>query len=394
MNQNHLNPAASVAQRLLYWEASFNRRDLGMSGPHAGPSQHGLVLSQDQWLGEELRAGLGRHSGWGTSAPSAAADGAAPEATASTCRLEEAAGPQTAIRMAQAALAAGAPYHVAWVGVDDASPDSSLLAAVGLWRVDPELPVVFCVSEAGCAWAEAVGTRDHPDRTAILQRPIDPVQARQLFRILSAQRHRAAVSPSAWPRTAEVLDRTSTGPTRPTCQPAFDLAAGAAAAAPNGRRPGLTPSLAGEREGERRAGEAPADDATVVLLVEDDDAVRQVTRLVLESSGCEIFEAGDSVEALRLWQAHGAAVRLLVTDLVIPGQVDGLQFAKQLRAERSDLKVLLTTGFAAESFASEFEDKNGIEFLSKPYTCSQMQGALHRLLGPRPAHGFASDHAK
>ena len=350
-----------MAHSLLTWRVSINKRDLGMSGPQAGPGHRGLVLSQDPWLGEELRAGLGRQSGRGT-VTSAAADRAAPGSSPDTLRMEEATGPQTAIRMAQAALAAGTPYHVAWVEVDDASPDSSLLAAAGLWRVDPELPVVFCVSEAGWTWAEQVGTRDHPDRTAILQRPIDPLQARQLIRIFTAQRRRAVTAPAGQPRIAEFPDRVGTA--------AKDEPVAAVAE------------------------EQPPDGATVVLLVEDDDAVRQVTRLVLEGSGCEIFEAGDSVEALRLWKVHRDTVRLLVTDLVIPGQVDGLQFAKQLRAERSDLKVLLTTGFAAESFASEFEDKNGVEFLSKPYTCSQMQGVLTRLLGQRPAGRSAFDHAK
>lgn len=364
-----------------------------MSGPQAGPGHRGLVLSQDPWLGEELRAGLGLESGRGT-VTSAAADRAAPDSSPDTLRMEEATGPQTAIRMAQAALAAGTPYHVAWVEVDDVSPDSSLLAAAGLWRVDPELPVVFCVSEAGWTWAEQVGTRDHPDRTAILQRPIDPLQARQLIRIFTAQRRRAAAAAAGHGRTADSLDRVGTATTWPTCQPSADFATDAALASLNGRRPGSPPLATEDESAVAGTGEEPSKGATVVLLVEDDDAVRQVTRLVLEGNGCEIFEAGDSVEALRLWKVHRDTVRLLVTDLVIPGQVDGLQFAKQLRAERSDLKVLLTTGFAAESFASEFEDKNGVEFLSKPYTCSQMQGALSRLLGQRPAGRSAFDHAK
>lgn len=363
-----------------------------MSGPQAGPGHRGLVLSQDPWLGEELRAGLGRQSGRGTTT-SAAADRAVPDFVPDAHRMEEATGPQTAIRMAQAALTAGTPYHVAWVEVDDVSPDSSLLAAAGLWRVDPELPVVFCVSEAGWTWAEQVGTRDHPDRTAILQRPIDPLQARQLIRIFTAQRRRAVASPAGRPWIAEFPDRVGPATTRPTGSPSAEFA-DAALASSSDPCPGRLPLGTEDEPAAAVAAEEPADGATVVLLVEDDDAVRQVTRLVLEGSGCAIFEAGDSVEALRLWKVHRDTVRLLVTDLVIPGQVDGLQFAKQLRAERSDLKVLLTTGFAAESFASEFEDKNGIEFLSKPYTCSQMQGALTRLLGQRPAGRSSFNHAQ
>lgn len=363
-----------------------------MSGPLAGPGHRGLVLSQDAWLGEELRAGLGRQSGRSL-APSAAADRAAVDSASDASRMDEAAGPEAALRMVRAALSAGAPYHVAWVGVDDAAPDASLVAAAELWRVDPELPVVFCVSEAGSVWAEEVGTRDHPDRTAILQRPIDPLQARQWARILAARRGAGAV-PVNEPRTAELAERVGTGTTRPTCHASADVPSAATRTSSNGQRPGSTTLTAKPEPAAGVADEKPSNGATVVLLVEDDVAVRQVTRLVLEGSGCEIFEAGDSVEALRLWKIHRDAVQLLVTDLVIPGQVDGLQFAKQLRAERSDLKVLLTTGFAAEGFASEFEDTNGIEFLSKPYTCSQMQGALNRLLRPHPTGRSSFDHAK
>jgi CheY-like chemotaxis protein len=118
-----------------------------------------------------------------------------------------------------------------------------------------------------------------------------------------------------------------------------------------------------------------------VLLVEDDAAVRQVTRLFLEGCGGHVLEAGDSVEAFRLWQSHRETVDLLVVDLVIPGQVDGLQLADRLRTERPGLKVVLTTGFMDESLAAELNATQGVEFLFKPYTCAQIEGVLARLRG-------------
>lgn len=122
-----------------------------------------------------------------------------------------------------------------------------------------------------------------------------------------------------------------------------------------------------------------------VLLVEDDEAVREVTRLVLQDHGCRILEAGDSAEALRLWQEHRDSLDLLIVDLVIPGLVDGLQLANRLRAERADLKVILTTGFAGSAFISELEASRGVEFLPKPFTYRQIQGVLTRCLEACPA---------
>jgi len=122
-----------------------------------------------------------------------------------------------------------------------------------------------------------------------------------------------------------------------------------------------------------------------VLLVEDDEAVREVTRLVLQDRGCRILEAGDSAEALRLWQENRDSLDLLIVDLVIPGLVDGLQLANRLRAERADLKVILTTGFAGSAFISELETSRGVEFLPKPFTYRQIQGVLNRCLEACPA---------
>jgi CheY-like chemotaxis protein len=122
-----------------------------------------------------------------------------------------------------------------------------------------------------------------------------------------------------------------------------------------------------------------------VLLVEDDEAVREVTRLVLQDRECRILEAGDSAEALRLWQENRDSVDLLIVDLVIPGLVDGLQLANRLRAERADLKVILTTGFAGSAFISELEASRGVEFLPKPFTYRQIQGVLSRCLEACPA---------
>lgn len=131
-----------------------------------------------------------------------------------------------------------------------------------------------------------------------------------------------------------------------------------------------------------------------VLVVEDDEAVRQVTGMALEDCGCRVVEASDSAEALRLWEEHREALDLLIVDLVIPGLVDGLQLAARMRSERPNLKVILTTGFADDGLASELDGTPGFEFLPKPYTCTQMQRVLARCLEHRGAQLRTPSHAQ
>lgn len=125
--------------------------------------------------------------------------------------------------------------------------------------------------------------------------------------------------------------------------------------------------------------------AATVLLVDDDESVRATTRLFLEEYDCRILEATDSTSALRLWQEHGCDVHLLVVDLVIPGEVDGLQLARRLQGERPGLRILLTTGYAGPGLIEELKSMPDTEFLSKPYTYAQIHAVLRRHLRPRTA---------
>lgn len=123
--------------------------------------------------------------------------------------------------------------------------------------------------------------------------------------------------------------------------------------------------------------------APTVLLVDDDESVRATTRLFLEEYDCRILEATDSISALRLWQEHERNVYLLVVDLVIPGEVDGLQLARRLQAEQPGLRTLLTTGYAGPGLIEELKSLPDTEFLPKPYTYAQMHAVLRRHLRPR-----------
>ena len=111
----------------------------------------------------------------------------------------------------------------------------------------------------------------------------------------------------------------------------------------------------------------------IVLLVEDEPAVRHATSAVLKRHGYQVLEAASGVDALSLWEHHRATIALLLTDLVMPEGMSGQELARKLRLDRPDLKVIFTSGYSAELTQKQLELRPGVNFLPKPFE-------LHRLL--------------
>jgi CheY-like chemotaxis protein len=116
-----------------------------------------------------------------------------------------------------------------------------------------------------------------------------------------------------------------------------------------------------------------------VLLVEDDDMVRAVTRSMLTVKGCRVLEARDGRDALRVWQESGASVQLLVTDVVMPG-LNGRELAEHLQLLRPDLKVLFVSGQTDGLFLDQNRLPRGTAFLAKPFEPDVLGAAVENLL--------------
>jgi two-component system, cell cycle sensor histidine kinase and response regulator CckA len=108
-----------------------------------------------------------------------------------------------------------------------------------------------------------------------------------------------------------------------------------------------------------------------VLLVEDDESLREVTRRVLETSGYTVIESPSSKRAVNIAATYKGTIDLLLTDIVMPG-MSGIQLATILTTHDPNLRVLYTSGYAGEFVAESPSDD--ISFLEKPYS----QGALLR----------------
>jgi CheY-like chemotaxis protein len=102
-----------------------------------------------------------------------------------------------------------------------------------------------------------------------------------------------------------------------------------------------------------------------LLLVEDETAVRQFFRRVLEGKGYCVHEAGSGLEALQLWGRH-PDIDLLLTDVVMPGGISGRELAERLRSEKPKLKVLYCSGYTDEMLGKDSVLRVNGNFLEKP----------------------------
>jgi PAS domain S-box-containing protein len=123
-----------------------------------------------------------------------------------------------------------------------------------------------------------------------------------------------------------------------------------------------------EREIEQTgAGEMPvADDGQAVLIVDDEPTIRMLVTEVLEEMGYRALEAGDGATALQILQSN-AHIDLLVTDVGLPGAMNGRQVADAARATRPDLKVLFITGYAENAVLGNGPLEPGMELVTKPF---------------------------
>jgi signal transduction histidine kinase/ActR/RegA family two-component response regulator len=120
------------------------------------------------------------------------------------------------------------------------------------------------------------------------------------------------------------------------------------------------------------AGEPPAEKAVrggteTILVVEDEVAVRELVCNLLAGQGYQILQAESGPKALQVWRDSKDRIDLLLTDLVMPDQMNGRELAEKLWAERPRLKVIFTSGYSADAVGKDFVLHRGLNYLQKPY---------------------------
>ncbi len=116
-----------------------------------------------------------------------------------------------------------------------------------------------------------------------------------------------------------------------------------------------------------------------ILLVEDDDAVRALTRSALESFGYTVLDAGSAAEAIRLCECHPGRIHLLLSDVVMP-EMDGRQLAEKLLARNAAMKVLYLSGYTDDAIVRHGILAAETAFLQKPFTVTALAAKVRAVL--------------
>jgi CheY-like chemotaxis protein len=116
-----------------------------------------------------------------------------------------------------------------------------------------------------------------------------------------------------------------------------------------------------------------------VLVVEDNDAVRDVAVAALEAQGYRVLQAANGADALRLAESLEEPVHLLLTDVVMPG-MSGAALAQQLQVRYPYLKVLYTSGYTQNVIVHHGVLEEGIAFLPKPYRPADLAHRVREVL--------------
>ncbi len=111
-----------------------------------------------------------------------------------------------------------------------------------------------------------------------------------------------------------------------------------------------------------------APDTKAVLLVEDEQVLREMERSILEGYGYRVFEADSARKAFDIWSAYRDEIGLLVADVILPRGLTGVQLAKCLLDDDPQLKVIFATGKQIDHAEHQELAQLNARFLPKPFT--------------------------
>src|SRR6266851_7178017 len=125
-------------------------------------------------------------------------------------------------------------------------------------------------------------------------------------------------------------------------------------------------------------------EARTILLVDDEFTIRKLVSQSLQECGYEVLEAHCSRDAIELSEQHEGTIDLLLSDIVMPGGITGVELARLLKLSRPDMKVILMSGYDQTMLAGD----TGWPFIPKPFKPSTLMESVStswsRTSHPRP----------
>ena len=127
-----------------------------------------------------------------------------------------------------------------------------------------------------------------------------------------------------------------------------------------------------------------------ILLVEDEDIVRGLTRKILMQAGYHVLDAKGGEEAIRVCSAHAGQIDLLLTDVVMP-EISGKEVADRLLELRPALRVVFMSGYTDEAIVQHGVLDANVEFIQKPFTWIALTKKVRDVLN-RTGSGSPRNH--
>jgi PAS domain S-box-containing protein len=134
-----------------------------------------------------------------------------------------------------------------------------------------------------------------------------------------------------------------------------------------------------EHKGQEKHAQAPMNGSETVLLVEDEESVRELVGVTLKARGYTVLEASDGLAGLKVAEAHLGTIDILITDVVMPG-MSGRDLANRVLTLRPKIKILYLSGYTEDAIIHEGALEPGTAFLQKPFTLHGLARKVREIL--------------
>ncbi|MBV1879453.1 MAG: PAS domain S-box protein [Pseudomonadales bacterium] len=123
----------------------------------------------------------------------------------------------------------------------------------------------------------------------------------------------------------------------------------------------------------------------MLLIVEDNQQVRDLASIILSEAGYQVLTAADGIEALNTFRQQHLAIDLILMDVVMP-RMGGHEVYEEMQLIQPDVKVIFTSGYAEQGIHTNFILEQGLDFLQKPYQTDSLLKRIHQVLDYQPDH--------
>lgn len=117
-----------------------------------------------------------------------------------------------------------------------------------------------------------------------------------------------------------------------------------------------------------------------ILVVEDEASVRNLVLEILKQAGYKVLAAENGVSALAVWRNKRDSIQLMMTDIVMPEGMTGVELVAQIHADKPQLPVLFTSGYAPDTALAGLSMEEGVNFLQKPFKIERLLGIIRQAL--------------